>query len=242
MSGGGVRRRGAVVALAALGRALGAGRAAGAQAGVPAAAASRSRAGPPPRLHNATERDADHHRAAAARTDSPRRYYTRLGLGFAASILFHEGAHVAASYLVGARPSFGFDRSRPTVYSGIDAAAEPHRQLVFSSAGLVAQAALDEAVLDVPHDRGAAFERGVLLGGVATAAFYVTLGRNASVSDVTYIARTSGWSKSQVSLLVGGVAALHALRIARDGRYAHFFLVPAGDGRVRVACAVTPAP
>jgi hypothetical protein len=163
-----------------------------------------------------------------------------MALGFATSILFHESAHVAASYMVGARPTFGNDAGRPTVYSGIDVTREPHKQLVFSSAGLVAQAALDETLLDVPHRYAGAFERGVLLGGISTAVFYITLGRNASVSDITYIARTSGWSKTQVSLLVGGVAAMHSVRIARGHRYAHFFLAPGPDGRLRLACRISP--
>jgi hypothetical protein len=216
-------------------------------------AESRTGPGAPPRLHHAAERDARHHHFLAGITTPPqprpitpasardaRRYYARMALGFAGSILFHESAHVASSLLVGAHPTFGSDAGRPTVYSGIDANREPHKQLVFSSAGLVAQAALDEALLDIPHHTAGAFERGVLLGGVATALFYATLGRNASVSDVTYIARTSGWSKTRVSLLVGGVAALHAVRIARGDRYAHFFLAPGPDGRLRLACRIAP--
>jgi hypothetical protein len=180
-------------------------------------------------------------RAQDSTTIARRRFYARFALGFASSLLLHEGGHIAASYLVGAHPSFGTDAGRPTVYSGIDAALEPHKQLVFSSAGLVAQAALDEAILDAPlHGRADAFERGVLLGGISTALFYATLGRNASVSDVTYIARTSGWSKTQVSLLVGGVAALHAVRIGRRRRYAHFFLMPSADGRLALGARLSP--
>ena len=74
----------------------------------------------------------------------------------------------------------------------------------------------------------------MLAGGLGTTAFYVTLGRNASVSDVTYMARTSSLSKTEVSLIYGGVAAVHALRIWRDERYGRLFARPDADGRLRV--------
>jgi len=203
--------------------------------------------GGPPRPHHALRGLDRADQFTAARSDSTpaaalatRRYYAGMALGFAASILFHESAHFAASYLVGAHPTVGVDAGRPTVYSGIDANREPHKQLLFSSAGLVAQAALDEAILDIPHAHAGAFERGVLLGGVSTALFYISLGRNASVSDITYIARTSGWSKTQVSLVVGGVAALHTVRIGRTGRYARFFLAPGPDGRLALNARLAP--
>jgi hypothetical protein len=99
--------------------------------------------------------------------------------------------------------------------------------------GLNVQAAMDEGILDVPHRRGAPFERGVLAGGIATALFYVTLGRTASVSDVDFMARTSSLSKTDITIIYGGVAALHAFRIHRDERYADFFVRPdvnAGKG------------
>ena len=97
--------------------------------------------------------------------------------------------------------------------------------------GLNVQAALDEAVLDVPHRRGTPFERGVLAGGIATALFYVTLGRTASVSDVDLMARTSSLTKTEISLIYGGVALLHVVRIRHDGHYANFFARPAGAGQ-----------
>jgi hypothetical protein len=96
--------------------------------------------------------------------------------------------------------------------------------------GLNVQALLDEAVLDVPHDGGGAFERGVLAGGIATAIFYVTLGRTASVSDVDFMARTSSLSKGDITLIYGGVALMHGLRIHHDRRYANFFVRPAPAG------------
>lgn len=150
--------------------------------------------------------------------------------GFASSILAHEGAHLVAAYAVGGRPRFGLDAGRPTVYSGIDAQSEPGRQFIFSSAGLTAQTLLDELLLDVPHGDGAArsgpFERGLLAGGIATTLFYITIGRSGSVSDVDYMARTSSLSKTTISALYGGAAALHLWRIGRDERHAGFFVAP----------------
>jgi len=163
----------------------------------------------------------------------PRHYWKKFAAGFASSILAHEAAHVVTAVAVGGHPSLGFNKGRPTVYSGISAKTQPHQQFLFSSMGLNVQAALDEAILDVPHRRGAPFERGVLAGGIATALFYVTIGRTAEVSDVDFMARTSSLSKTDITLIYGGVAALHALRIHRDERYADFFVRPdvhAGKG------------
>jgi len=144
----------------------------------------------------------------------------------------HESAHVLMSYAVGAHPYFGLDHGRPTVYSGIDSRLHPTKQFLFSAAGLTAQALLDEAILDIPHSRGSAIERGILAGGIGTTLFYITLGRNASVSDISYMARTSSLSKTQVSLIFGGVSAIHAWRVSRDPRYSHFFVRPTGNGMV----------
>jgi hypothetical protein len=163
----------------------------------------------------------------------PRHYWKKFAAGFASSRLAQEGAHIVNAYAVGGHPRIGIDKGRPTVYSGISARTQPHQQFLFSSMGLNVQAALDEAILDVPHRRGAPFERGVLAGGIATALFYVTIGRTASVSDVDFMARTSSLSKTDITLIYGGVAALHAFRIHRDERYADFFVRPdvsAGKG------------
>jgi hypothetical protein len=163
----------------------------------------------------------------------PRHYWKKFAAGFASSILAHEGAHIVTAYAVGGHPTIGINKGRPTVYSGISARLDPHKQFLFSSMGLNLQAAMDEAILDVPHRRGAPFERGVLAGGIATALFYVTIGRTASVSDVDFMARTSSLSKTDITLIYGGVAALHAFRIHRDERYADFFVRPdvsAGKG------------
>lgn len=177
--------------------------------------------------------------AGSAGDGSPRTHFkTRLALGFVSSILAHEAGHVVASYAVGGHPSFGFDKGRPTVYSGIDSNLEPHKQFIFSSAGLTVQTLMDELILDIPHARGGAFERGLLAGGIATTAFYITLGRNASVSDVTFMARTSSLSKTQVSLIFGAIAASHALRIHYDEHYAHFFAAPTEKGEVKVGVVV----
>ena len=163
---------------------------------------------------------------------SPRNdhYWRDFVAGAATSLLLHEAAHVGTSLALGARPAFGFDRGRPTVYSGIDPLAEPRKQFLFSSMGLNVQALLDELILDVPHDRGAPFERGVLAAGIGTALFYVTLGRTASVSDVDLMSRTSSLTKTDLTAIYGGVALMHLLRIRHDGRYAHFFVRPAPRG------------
>ena len=163
------------------------------------------------------------------------RFYRRFAGGFAASILLHESAHFAASYAMGFHPHLGFDKGRPTVFSGIDESTDPRKQFVFSSAGLVAQDLVDELVLDVPHRRGSAFERGILAGGLGTTLFYVTAGRNANVSDISVMARTSSLSKGEVSLIFGGISALHAWRMSRDKSYSRFFLAPVDRGHALLA-------
>lgn len=157
-------------------------------------------------------------------------YWRDFVAGAATSLLLHEAAHVGTSLALGARPGFGFDRGRPTVYSGIDPVAEPRKQFLFSSMGLDVQALLDEIILDVPHHRGAPFERGVLAAGIGTAFFYVTIGRRASVSDIDLMSRTSSLTRTDLTAIYGGVALLHTLRIRHDGRYAHFFVRPAPRG------------
>jgi hypothetical protein len=167
-------------------------------------------------------------------------YWRRMGAGFATSILAHEGAHLVTAVAVGGRPSVGFDKGRPTVYSGLDATIQRRQQFLFSSMGLNVQALLDEGILDVPHQGGGAFERGVLAGGIATALFYVTIGRTASVSDVDFMARTSSLSKGDITLIYGGVALMHIVRIHSDHRYANFFVrpAPAGEPGLRIGVHV----
>jgi hypothetical protein len=165
-------------------------------------------------------------------------YWRNFAGGFAASLFAHEAAHVATAFAVGSHPYFGFDKGRPTVYSGISVQRDPRKQFLFSSMGLNVQALLDEAILDVPHSRGSAFERGILASGVATAAFYITIGRTASVSDIDFMARTSSLSKTQLSLIYGGVAAMHVVRIRLDEHYANFFARPARDGGLRVGVSL----
>jgi hypothetical protein len=161
-------------------------------------------------------------------------YWARFGEGAITSILLHEAAHVATSLALGARPSFGFDELRPTIYSGIDAGLEPHKQFLFSASGLTMQTLIDEGILDIPHGRGSAFERGVLGGGIGTTLFYLTIGRTGTVSDVDFMARTHALTKTQITLIFGSIAALHSIRIARDPAYANFFARPSPDGRVQV--------
>jgi hypothetical protein len=157
-------------------------------------------------------------------------YWRNFAFGVGGSILAHETAHVIASLALGAHPFIAFDKGRPTVYSGIDADKHPHQQFVFSASGLTTQALINELILDVRHSRGSALERGILAGGIGTTLFYITIGRNGSVSDISFMERTSSLSKTQLSLIFGGISALHAWRITRDPRYAHFFVRPNGDG------------
>jgi hypothetical protein len=169
---------------------------------------------------------------AASAPPQSDRYWRLLALGFAGSILAHETAHVLTAYAVGSHPSFAFDHGRPTIFSGIDSRLHPHKQFLFSASGLTTQALLDEAILDVPHSQGSAIERGILAGGIGTTLFYITIGRNGSVSDLAFMARTSSLSKAQLSLIFGGFSAIHAWRISRNPRYAHFFVGPSGNGVV----------
>ena len=157
-------------------------------------------------------------------------YWGHFALGFAASILAHETAHLLTAYAVGSHPHIGLDRGRPTVFSGIDTRLYPHKQFLFSASGLTTQALIDEAIMDIPHTRGGAIERGVLAGGIGTTLFYVTVGRNASVSDITFMSRTSSLSKTRLSLICGGLSAIHAFRISRDPNYEHFFIRPDENG------------
>lgn len=175
---------------------------------------------------------------AAAPRPARHGYWTPFALGFVSSILAHEAGHIGTAIALGKHPTFGFDKGRPTVYSGINSYAEPHEQFLFSSMGLTVQSVIDEAILDVPHRRGAPFERGMLAGGIATTLFYVTIGRSGSVSDVDFMSRTSSLSKTQISLIYGSIAALHAFRISRDGHYANFFARPQREGGMRVGVRI----
>ena len=113
---------------------------------------------------------ADSRRRSVARTTG-----ATLALGATTSILLHEAGHITACRSpLGADPTFGFDKLRPTIYSGIDSHTEPHKQFLFSVAGLTVQSLIDEAILDIPHARGSAFERGMLGGGIGTTVFYLT--------------------------------------------------------------------
>jgi hypothetical protein len=167
---------------------------------------------------------------SADSTSIPPNYWRRFAYGFAASILLHEVGHIATAVAVGGHPTFGFDKARPTIYSGINSRLEPHKQFLFSAAGLTMQSLIDEGILDVPHARGGAFERGMLGGGIGTTLFYLTIGRRGSVSDVDFMARTHALTVTQITLIFGSVAAMHTIRISRDPHYANFFARPRADG------------
>jgi hypothetical protein len=199
---------------------------------------------PAARLHAQTPADSTAVDSSGTRRTTPdasrHHYWRRMAAGFATSILAHEAAHFVTAVAVGGRPTVGLSKGRPTVYSGLDAVTQKRQQFLFSSMGLNLQALLDEGILDVPHRGGGPFERGVLAGGIATALFYVTIGRSASVSDVDFMARTSSLSKGDITLIYGGVAVMHAVRIHYDGRYANFFVrpAPAGESGLRVGVHV----
>lgn len=179
---------------------------------------------------------------AIAPTPQPH-YKLRFAAGFISSILAHESGHIIASYAVGGHPSFGFNHGRPTIYSGIDSRLDPHKQFIFSSAGLTVQTLLDETILDIPHAKGSVagpFERGLLAGGLGTVLFYITLGRNGSVSDVSFMSRTSSLSKTQISFIYGSIAVMHAVRIHVKDRYAHFFSAPDDTGHLRIGMSISP--
>ena len=55
------------------------------------------------------------------------------------------------------------------------------------------------------------------------------------------MARTSTLSKTQASLIYAGLATIQTVRIARDGRYANFFLRPSFAGGINVGVALLPA-
>jgi hypothetical protein len=171
-------------------------------------------------------------------------YWRDFAAGFASSLLVHEAGHIATSLVLGGHPTFGLAQGRPTVYSGFSAQLQPQKQFAFSSMGLNAQAALDETILDVPHAGGSPFERGVLASGIATALFYITIGRNASVSDVEFMSRTSSLSKTDITIIYGGIAAIHTVRIHRNANYANFFVRPAAAGErgLRVGVHLSEGP
>lgn len=164
----------------------------------------------------------------------PPNYWRHFGYGFTTSILLHEAGHILAAVALGGNPTFGFDKLRPTIFSGIDSHTEPHKQFLFSAAGLTVQSLIDEGILDIPHSRGGSFERGMLGGGLGTTLFYLTIGRKGSVSDVDFMARTHALTATQITLIFGSIAAMHTIRIARDPHYANFFARPRADGGMDV--------
>jgi hypothetical protein len=177
--------------------------------------------------------------AAPAASAAPA-HWKKFATGFVASILFHESAHIASAIALGAHPTFGFDKMRPTVYSGLDLQTDPHGQFIFSAAGLTAQTLLDELLLDIPHGVAGPFERGVLAGGLGTTLFYLTIGRTGYVSDIEFMARVHGMTKTQSTLLFGGILATQMLRIHKGSRYPRLFVQPAADGRTLIGVRTAP--
>ena len=192
-------------------------------------ATARGQTGPPPGSGLAGTARAQPYSSSDAVGTSDN-YWRRVAIGFGISLFAHETAHVLTSLALGFHPHVALDHGRPTIFSGIDSQKYPHKQFLFSAAGLTTQDLINEAILDIPHSRGGAIERGILAGGIGTTLFYLTLGRNGSVSDIAFMARTSSLSKTQLSLIFGGVSAIQALRISQDSSYAHFFVGPTENG------------
>src|SRR5438128_783140 len=67
-------------------------------------------------------------------------YWGTFALGAATSLLAHESAHILTSLALGFHPFVALDHGRPTVFSGIDSQKYPHKQFLFSAAGLTTQA------------------------------------------------------------------------------------------------------
>ncbi len=167
--------------------------------------------------------------------------WLKFGMGFMASIAAHEAGHILTSLAVGGDPSVGFDTGRPVVYSGIDAFAHPNKQFAFSASGMAVQLLINEAILDWPHAQGVAgeFERGMLASGIGTVLFYFTVGRNSSVGDVDWMARSSGLSKWGLTAIYGGIALSDVLRISLRERYAHFFAFPGSTGALNIGMSLS---
>src|SRR6476469_1704119 len=91
--------------------------------------------------------------AQVTATPPSEHYWRKFAIGFASSILAHESAHLLTALAVGAHPYLGFDKGRPTVFSGIDTERDPHKQFLFSASGLTTQALINESILDIPHLR-----------------------------------------------------------------------------------------
>ena len=68
--------------------------------------------------------------------------------------------------------------------------------------------------------------------------FYFTIGRTASVGDVSNMVDNSGFSAWGLSAIFGGVAALDVARIALRQRYAHFFAFPGREGALHFGIRV----
>jgi hypothetical protein len=170
---------------------------------------------------------------------TPRVAWPQFAEGFALSIVAHECGHVLSALALGGSPALTVDRGRPVIESGIDGTRHPARAFTFSAAGMTVQLAASEAILDWPH-RGApagSLARGFLAGGIATVAFYVTVGRGAKVGDMAQMEEFSSLSPWTLTAIFGGVALSDALRLAIEPRYGSLFMVPLPDGRLAIGLA-----
>lgn len=168
--------------------------------------------------------------------------WLEFGVGFIASIAAHDAGHLLTLLAVGGSPSVGFDAGRPVVHSNLDPVAHPNKQFAFAASGMAVQLLINEIILDWPRGLGVAgeFERGMLAGGIGTVLFYFTIGRNSTVGDVHWMARSSGLSKWGLTAVYGGVALTQVLRISLKQRYARFFAFPGSAGTLNIGMSLSP--
>jgi hypothetical protein len=173
---------------------------------------------------------------AQAASATPHVSWPHFAEGFALSIVAHEAAHVLSALALGGSPSLALNSGRPVIESGIDGTRHPARAFTFSAAGMTVQLAANEAILDWPHGGRPAgsFARGFLVGGIATVAFYVTVGRTAKVGDMAQMEEFSSLSPWTLTAIFGGVALSDAIRLAVEPRYGSLFVVPLPDGQLAV--------
>ncbi len=174
--------------------------------------------------------------AAPAQAPPATRHFSwpRFGEGVLVSVAAHELGHIASALALGGSPSLAFDEGRPVIESGIDGVVHPARAFSFSASGMAVQLAANEAILDWPHGNrpAGAFARGFLVGGIATVAFYVTLGRTAKVGDMAQMEMFSSLSPWTLTAIFGGVALSDAVRLIVNPRYGSLFLMPLPDGHL----------
>src|SRR5258706_15017997 len=83
-------------------------------------------------------------------------YWKKFTIGAGVSLLAHESAHILTALALGFQPHVGLDHGRATVFSGIDSRRYPHKQFLFSAAGLTPQGLIVAAIFAIPDPQGGA--------------------------------------------------------------------------------------